>query len=120
MPSVVLFSPAKVNLFLKVKGQRPDGYHEIVTLFHRISLRDRLTITKTRRTGFRLVTNHPDLRNEWDNLIYKAHQLLSNLARFKEGVEVRLDKRIPVGAGLGGGSSNAAHYLMGMNQLFDL
>lgn len=121
MRSLTVRSPAKVNLFLKVLGRRPDGYHEISTLFHRISLADRLVLKKTKRRGFRLVCDHPALRSAPNNLIAKAHQLLRrSVPAWKGGVEVRLWKRIPIAAGLGGGSSNAAHFLLGMNRLFDL
>lgn len=120
MRSLTISSPAKVNLFLKVLGKRRDGYHELVTLFHRISLRDRLILKKIDRPSFRLVTNHPKLSRTSDNLIYQAFQALRQIARWKGGVEVILKKQIPLAAGLGGGSSNAAHFLLGMNRLFGL
>ena len=120
MRSIRIPSPAKVNLLLKVLSRRPDGYHELLTLFHRISLCDRLTLKKVDHPGFRLITNHPKLRRQRDNLIYRAYQLLGKTAKWKGGVEVTLEKHIPVAAGLGGGSSNAAHFLLGMNQLFRL
>lgn len=120
MHSLTISSPAKINLFLKVLGRRRDGYHELLTLFHRISLSDRLTLKKMDRPQFRLIVRHPKLREVRSNLIYKAHRALSKVASWKGGVEVRLEKNIPIAAGLGGGSSDAAHFLLGMNQLFDL
>ncbi|MBI4373044.1 MAG: 4-(cytidine 5'-diphospho)-2-C-methyl-D-erythritol kinase [Candidatus Omnitrophica bacterium] len=120
MRSLTLSSPAKVNLFLKVLGKRRDGYHELVTLFHRISLQDKIILRKIDHPSFRLITDHPKLKNPKQNLIYKAYRLLRKYASWKGGVEVKLKKRIPLAAGLGGGSSNAAFFLIGMNQLFNL
>lgn len=118
MYALTLASPAKLNLALRVIKKRPDGYHELSTLFHRISLRDTLYLRK-QDEGIRLVCFHPKvpLRN---NLIVKAFALLKKKYPFQGGVTVHLTKRIPVGGGLGGGSSNAAHFLMGMNRLFRL
>ena len=120
MRSLTISSPAKINLFLKVLGRRPDGYHELVTLFHRISLQDQIILKKIDRPEFRLMTTHPKLKRTRENLIYRAYQSLCKIANWKGGVQVTLKKKIPVAAGLGGGSSNAAHFLLGMNRLFDL
>ena len=120
MRSLTLLSPAKLNLYLKVVGRRTDGYHELVTLFQQISLKDRLTLKKIKSPRIRLITNHPSLQNVQDNIIFKAHQLLRKTVSWKGGVEVRLEKKIPIGAGLGGGSSNAAYFLIGMNRLLHL
>ena len=119
MKSLTIFSPAKVNLFLKVLGKRKDGYHELLTLFHRISLGDKITIKKI-DSGFQFKSNHPKLKNAKENLIYKTYLALKKETKWDGGVDVFLDKKIPVAAGLGGGSSNAAHFMMGMNQLFKL
>ncbi|OGX03087.1 MAG: 4-(cytidine 5'-diphospho)-2-C-methyl-D-erythritol kinase [Omnitrophica bacterium RIFCSPLOWO2_12_FULL_50_11] len=97
-----------------------DGYHQLLTVFHRISLRDRLTLKRIKRPEIRLIVHHPALKHEKHNLIYVASRLLSQITSWKGGVEVELVKRVPVAAGLGGGSSNAAHFLLGMNRLFDL
>ncbi len=120
MPSFTIKSPAKVNLFLKVLGRRSDGYHELVTLFHRISLHDRLILKKINWPQFRLIIRHSKLGPARKNLIYRAYQTLRQVASWKGGVEVTLEKNVPIAAGLGGGSSNAAHFLLGMNRLFDL
>ena len=122
MRSITLLSPAKVNLFLHVLDRRPDGYHDVVTLFHRVSLCDQLSLKKLRsdHVKFRLITNHPKLTVTRENLIYRAYQLLCKTASWKGGIQVSLKKNVPIGAGLGGGSSNAAFFLMGMNQLFGL
>lgn len=118
MRSLTLVSPAKLNLILYVLGKRRDGYHELLTLFHRISLGDTLRLQK-RSTGLRLVCSHPRVPKQ-TNLITKAFHLLKARHPFSGGVTVRLMKRIPIGGGLGGGSSNAATFLLGMNRLFRL
>lgn len=119
MNSLTVRSPAKLNLHLRILGKQPDGYHKLLTLFHRISLADTIVIRK-RSTGFKLTTNIPSLETGEGNLITKAYRALQK--RFPElgGVSVRLTKRIPMGAGLGGGSSNAAFFLLGMKKLFRL
>ena len=126
MKSLTLKSPAKLNLYLKVTGRRPDGYHNLVTLFHRISLGDGMRLI-ARKSGFSLkcraaegLPGGASVTNGEDNIITKAYRLLQ--ARFPKlgGVSVRLDKKIPAGAGLGGGSSNAAFFLLGMKKLYRL
>ena len=119
MRSLTVKSPAKLNLFLRVLGKRKDGYHELVTLFHRISLHDTLRLEKRRDERIRLLCSHPRVPIE-NNLMVRAFCLLKSQHAFSGGVTVRLTKRIPVGGGLGGGSSNAATFLLGMNQLFRL
>ena len=115
---VVIDSPAKLNLALRVLGKRRDGYHELVTLFHRISLKDTLRLQKE-SDGIRLICSHPQVPDK-KNLIVQAFRLLKKKHPFSGGVTVHLTKRIPVGGGLGGGSSNAAHFLIAMNRLFEL
>lgn len=118
MRSLSVDSPAKLNLVLRVLGRQRDGTHRLYTLFHRISLRDTLRLTK-RKKGIRLVCSHPQVPLK-DNLIVRAYTLLKERRPSMGGVGVRLTKRIPVGGGLGGGSSNAASFLIGMNQLYQL
>ena len=118
MRFLTVVSPAKLNLILRVLGKRKDGYHELVTLFHRISLRDSLTLEK-RKEGIHLICSHPRVPIK-NNLIIRAFNLLRQKHPFSGGVTVRLEKRIPIGGGLGGGSSNAASFLIGMNRLFRL
>jgi 4-diphosphocytidyl-2-C-methyl-D-erythritol kinase len=119
MEKIVLRSPAKLNLHLRILGKRPDGYHKLLTLFHRISLADTIAIRKNSK-GFKLTTNMPSLETGEGNLITKAYRALQKKFPELGGVSVRLDKRIPLGAGLGGGSSNAAFFLLGMKKLFRL
>ncbi|HTL48170.1 MAG TPA: 4-(cytidine 5'-diphospho)-2-C-methyl-D-erythritol kinase [Verrucomicrobiae bacterium] len=119
MNTLTVSSPAKLNLHLRVTRKRPDGYHELVTLFHRISLKDTITLKKIPR-GIVLTCDYPGLPTDERNIVVRAYGLLQ--ARFPRlgGVRVRLQKKIPVGAGLGGGSSNAAFFLLGMNRLYRL
>ena len=119
MQKIVLKSPAKLNLHLRILRKRPDGYHELLTLFHRISLADTITIRKNSR-GFKLTTNMSSLETGEGNLITRAYRALQKEFPGLGGVSVRLIKRIPLGGGLGGGSSNAACFLLGMKRLFGL
>jgi len=119
MNSVTLKSPAKVNLFLHVHSKRSDGYHNLVTVFHRLSLADTLTLKK-RKSGFSLKTNAPKLPVGESNLITRAYRELQKIFPKLGGVDVRLRKCIPIAGGLGGGSSNAATFLLGMKRLYRL
>lgn len=119
MKTLTVESPAKLNLHLRVIGKRPDGYHDLLTLFHRISLADTIRIRKIPR-GFRLTTNRKGLETGEGNLITKAYRALQQRFPALEGVSVHLTKRVPLGGGLGGGSSNAAFFLLGMKKLFGL
>jgi 4-diphosphocytidyl-2-C-methyl-D-erythritol kinase len=119
MRSLVVTAPAKINLLLRILGKRRDGYHEIFTLFQRIGLADRLFLKK-RKSGFRLFTDQPSLAVDQSNLVFKAHRLLDKECGLRGGVEIFLKKNIPLAAGLGGGSSDAAAALTGLNRLFRL
>ncbi|MFA6142840.1 MAG: 4-(cytidine 5'-diphospho)-2-C-methyl-D-erythritol kinase, partial [Candidatus Omnitrophota bacterium] len=119
MNSIKLTAPAKVNLFLKVLSKRKDGYHNIVTLFERISIADEITISKI-PNGIKFKSDKPITANLKDNLAYKAAELILRYARINSGVNIKLKKKIPVAAGLGGGSSDAASVLLGINRLYDL
>ncbi|SOB76504.1 4-diphosphocytidyl-2-C-methyl-D-erythritol kinase [Marinobacter sp. LV10R510-11A] len=119
--SITLPSPAKLNLFLHIVGQRPDGYHELQTLFQFLDYGDDITLTLTPdHPGVRLETPIPGVPDE-DNLIIKAALALAQKApRDPPGVSIALKKRLPMGGGLGGGSSNAATTLLGLNHLWKL
>jgi 4-diphosphocytidyl-2-C-methyl-D-erythritol kinase len=112
-------SPAKVNLFLDVLGKRPDNYHELETVMQEVSLFDRLEI-KEKSPGITIQTDCPDLPTDSRNIVYKAASLIRKRYRIKQGVQINISKRIPIGGGLGGGSSNAAYTLKGLNQLWKL
>ena len=119
--SITLPSPAKLNLFLHIIGQRPDGYHELQTLFQFLDYGDDITLTLTpERPGVRLETPIPGVP-DGDNLIIKAALALTKKAPGElSGVSIAIKKRLPMGGGLGGGSSNAATTLLGLNHLWRL
>jgi 4-diphosphocytidyl-2-C-methyl-D-erythritol kinase len=112
-----LLAPAKINLYLKVLYKRPDGYHEIDTLMQAVSLFDRLTFHPDSK--FRVLTKgHPIPQK--DNLVTKTLLLLQEYTGLKKGIRVVIEKKIPVAAGLGGGSSDAATALLGACRLWQL
>lgn len=113
---MVFTAPAKLNLYLKVIGKREDGYHEIETLFERISLADELSIS-IEGQGTIIECDDPSIPTDEDSLLARAVRSFAEAARRDIGVKVMLKKRIPVSAGLGGGSSDAAALLKGLNQL---
>jgi len=109
-------SPAKLNLFLHITGRRDDGYHELQTIFQLIDLSDWLEFTQTDDLQISIDgLNSVDLEH---NLIYKATQILKPYAQKITGLSIRVEKNIPMGAGLGGGSSDAATTLIVVNQLW--
>lgn len=110
-------SPAKVNLFLKVLGKRPDGYHELATLMQPVSLFDELEISVTEGDGIDVVTDSAEAPGGEDNLAYRAARVFFQATAMRRRVEITLKKAIPVGAGLGGGSSDAAAVLMALNEM---
>lgn len=120
MTSIELTAPAKVNLFLKVLGKRRDSYHNLLTLFERIDLCDTVTISKTARSGIAVVTDRPVTADPRDNITCKAAKLIFDRYCLPGGIRISIRKRIPVAAGLGGGSSDAAAVLIGLNRLYNL
>ncbi|HLV78049.1 MAG TPA: 4-(cytidine 5'-diphospho)-2-C-methyl-D-erythritol kinase [Marinobacter sp.] len=121
MPDLTLPAPAKLNLFLHIVGRRPDGYHELQTLFQFLDYGDELSFTLTpNEPGVRLARPVPGVPDD-DNLVVKAAQALATHARTAlPGVLIHVHKRLPMGGGLGGGSSNAATTLLAMNKLWRL
>lgn len=120
MDDISLKALAKINLGLDVVRRREDGYHEVRMIMQTIHLYDRLKITKTKTPGIEIHSNLPFLPVNENNLVYKAGKLLMDEFDIREGVRVDLLKRIPVAAGMAGGSSDAAAMLYGINQLFEL
>jgi 4-diphosphocytidyl-2-C-methyl-D-erythritol kinase len=116
---IVLRSYAKINLGLQILQKRSDGYHEVRTVLQTIGLHDQLTIQRQRRKGIRFITDCSEL-NPNDNLVVRATRLFQQKTKVPGGFHVRLEKKIPVGAGLGGGSSNAAVTLLGLKKMFGL
>ena len=109
-------APAKINLFLHVIGRRPDGYHDIFSLMQKISLFDELSF-QLRPAGITLKCDRPGLPNSQDNLVFRAARLIFEHTNYAAGVEITLRKNIPLAAGLGGGSSDAAATLMALNEV---
>lgn len=120
MNTIKLKAYAKINLGLDVVKKREDGYHEVRMIMQTISLHDKLTIKVTDHPSIRMNTNLPYLPNDDNNIVYKAASLLKTEFGIKQGVYINLEKKIPVSAGLAGGSSDAAATLHGMNRLFHL
>ncbi len=118
--TVHLESPAKVNLRLEILKKREDGYHEIKTLFQKINLQDTLHFSLKKEKGISIASDHPDLPTGKGNLVHKAIQSILKISGYQGGVHVEIEKRIPLGAGLGGGSSNAATTLKALYQLLNL
>ncbi len=118
MEKMIVDSPAKINLGLNVVGRRTDGYHDLETIFIPLLLSDKLIFSKS--DELRLNTNSKQLNELNDNLILKAIKLLERQSKRKILVEIFVEKNIPIGGGLGGGSSNAAITLKAINKLFQL
>ena len=113
-------TPAKVNLGLHVHGKREDGFHELETIFQMVSLFDDVEL-ELLSSGIKLECDTPGIPTDDTNLVCKAALLLRKSYQVEgKGVSIRLKKKIPFGAGLGGGSGNAAGVLMGLNRLWDL
>lgn len=119
MKQITLISPSKINLFLEVLGRRDDGYHEICSIVVLTELCD--TITLERRTsGITIRAGDPKVPSGPDNLCYRAADLLLRHSGAHGGVSIRIEKHIPIAGGMGGGSSNAAATLWGLNLLYGL
>ncbi|HNQ88666.1 MAG TPA: 4-(cytidine 5'-diphospho)-2-C-methyl-D-erythritol kinase [Verrucomicrobiota bacterium] len=114
---LILESPCKVNLLLNVLGRRADGFHELETVMHPVAWCDTLEFEPC-RAGIALVCSDPDLAVDGTNLVHRAATRFFAAAGLNAGVRIRLTKRIPLEAGLGGGSGNAATTLLGLNRLF--
>ena len=120
MDSITLKAMAKINLGLDVVRRRPDGYHEVKMIMQMLNLYDRVYIERTERPGIVIETNLSFLPTDERNIAYKAAKLLMDEFDITDGVTIKIDKRIPVAAGMAGGSTDCAAVLFGMNRLFDL
>ncbi|MFN6514161.1 MAG: 4-(cytidine 5'-diphospho)-2-C-methyl-D-erythritol kinase [Nostoc sp. CreGUA01] len=124
MHSYSLIAPAKINLYLEIIGDASDGYHELAMILQSISLADRIDVLSTSNDSIRVHCNHPQVPTDKSNLAYKAAELMTR--QFPEafakhgGVEISINKQIPVAAGLAGGSTNAAAVLVGIDLLWKL
>ena len=121
MGTITVTAPAKVNLHLEVLGMRPDGFHELAMVMQSIELVDRLHFTNTVDAQLTLECDVPSLSIAGDNLVLMSAELLRERSGFAElGASIQLEKNIPIGAGLAGGSSNGAAALVGLNALWGL
>lgn len=120
MSTLLLRSPAKLNLFLKVLGKRPDHYHNLETIFERISLCDEIRLVGNQSGKIQILCSHPQVPKGPKNLVYRVARLLQTRFGIQQGVTIRIKKTIPVAAGLAGGSSNAATTLLGLNRIWKL
>ncbi len=111
---------AKINLGLDVKRRREDGYHEVRMIMQSVGLYDTLTFTGREEAGIVVVTDKEELPGDESNLIYKAAKLLTETYGIGQGVHIALEKRIPMAAGMAGGSTDAAAVFHGMNEMFSL
>lgn len=118
--AVLVWAPAKINLFLEVLAKRTDGYHEIATIMVAVSLYDVLAFSRTEDPSIQLSCDDEGLGVGTENLVSRAAGLLKDKAGTREGARIHLSKRIPMAAGLGGGSSDAAATLAGLNALWEL
>ncbi|MBD2460942.1 4-(cytidine 5'-diphospho)-2-C-methyl-D-erythritol kinase [Oscillatoria sp. FACHB-1407] len=124
MQAYSLIAPAKINLYLEIIGDRPDGYHELAMVLQSVALADHITVRANGTERIQVHCNHSEVPADQTNLAYKAVALMANqfpdaFSQFG-GVEVTIDKSIPVGAGLAGGSTNAAAVLVGVNLMWGL
>ena len=122
MEAITVFSPAKLNLFLAVTGRRTDGFHDLLSLAVKLEFGDRLTCTQRQgggsaNGGFTLASSDPRVPLDETNLILRAARRFREATGWPIGVDFHLEKQIPMGAGLGGGSSNAVAALKGLNAL---
>lgn len=117
MRKLKLKAAAKINLYLDVLFKRDDGYHQIESVVQSVSLYDVLCFEKIKR-GIQIISSPPDIIKREDNLIYRAAQFFFQLTNLDPGIKITLKKNIPIAAGLGGGSTDAAATLVGLNYLF--
>jgi len=116
---LIVHAPAKINIGLWVKVKRADGYHEIASFMQSISLSDTITLNETREEGIAVECNHPDVPLGIDNIAHKAAKLVLEKLQISPALNIQIDKRIPVAAGLAGGSTDAAAVMLGIARMFD-
>ncbi|MBM3822426.1 MAG: 4-(cytidine 5'-diphospho)-2-C-methyl-D-erythritol kinase [Verrucomicrobia bacterium] len=116
--SLVRQSPCKINLILNILGKRPDGFHELETVFQPVPLHDLLEFTRLTAPELRFTCNHPELPTDASNLVVRAAQLFFTTAGFAPSTAIHLEKRLPLAAGLAGGSANAAVTLSALHELY--
>lgn len=117
---MIVKAPAKINLYLEIINKRPDGYHNIESVMHTVSLFDILEFTKIKDNKIELVCDNADLSNDKKNLVYKAAEQVKEEYNINNGIKIKLTKNIPMGAGLGGGSSDAAATILALNKMWNI
>ncbi|MCM8791922.1 MAG: 4-(cytidine 5'-diphospho)-2-C-methyl-D-erythritol kinase [Candidatus Omnitrophica bacterium] len=117
---IFIKSFAKLNLYLKVFDKRPDGYHNIITLFERINLYDKILIRERSDSLISIHSDSKDLHFDTENIIYRAVDIVRSSLNINRGVDIYIEKSIPIAAGLGGASSDTAAVLLGLNKLWKL
>ncbi len=120
MPYLSVPAPAKLNLILKISKKRSDGFHNLGSFFHRVSLHDQLKIRLRDKPGLKLSISGIRVSAGKKNILHKAYTILSQYIKRPQGFEIKLQKNIPIGGGLGGGSSDAASFLLAANRLLKL
>ncbi len=115
--NITVSANAKLNLYLDITGRREDGYHTLETVMHTVDLRDSIVLT-LKKSGISLQTDKPFIPDDGRNIAYKAAELFFTHTDIKAGIDIRITKRIPVGGGLGGSSTDGAAVLSGLNFLF--
>lgn len=117
---MILKAPAKINLYLEIINKRPDGYHNIESIMHTVSLFDILEFTLTSGSEIELSCNDKSLPVDSTNLVYKTAKKMQEKYNVKQGIQIHLTKNIPMGAGLGGGSSDSATTIKALNKMWNI
>ena len=117
---MIVKAPAKINLYLEIISKRSDGYHNIESVMHTVSLFDILEFDELKDNKIELICENTDLSNNKKNLVYKAAEKVKGKYNITTGVKIKLTKNIPMGAGLGGGSSDAAATILALNKIWNI
>ena len=120
MNEITMKARAKINIALDIIGKRTDGYHEIRTIMQTVDLHDKITLKQTDNDKITLITNSNKIPSDSSNLAYKAAEYIKKNYSFKNGLEIKIEKNIPVAAGLAGGSTDCAAVLLGVRKLFNI
>lgn len=120
MKKICLKAPAKINLGLSILGKLASGYHEVKFIFQQVSLFDRIYLQEIPKDEIRVYCNHQDVPIDQVNTVYQAAMLVKKSMKIKTGIALNIEKNIPVAAGLGGGSTDAAQTLLGLNKIWNL
>ena len=117
---MIVKAPAKINLYLEIINKRQDGYHNIESVMHTVSLFDVLEFSETELNKIELVCENSELSNPEKNIVYKATKVFKEKYNINKGIKIKLTKNIPMGAGLGGGSSDAAATILALNKIWQV